>query len=203
MSMTARKQILRAVGQALDDMHAKNWIHLDVKPDNVMVEGYLDENKSFRLQKAVLGDMDSPEGQLGRGILRPSEVFSFGLLCFFVITGAQWLHLDFDTLETEPEGIILHKLLTAFGSLPDALVSHVDDEQAGTLLKDLWQAIEETKLQDPFEDWSEDTFPNLDNEAKRLILRMTNLDPAKRASMSEIMKDPYWDAVDNVNVVDT
>ncbi|GAB7350034.1 hypothetical protein MBLNU459_g0706t2 [Dothideomycetes sp. NU459] len=173
-----------------------------------MVEGYLDENKSFRLQKAVLGDMDCAlklkgEKPLNAMIGNVMWLFSFGLLCFFVITGAQWLHLDFDTLETEPEGIILHKLLTAFGSLPDALVSHVDDEQAGTLLKDLWQAIEETKLQDPFEDWSEDTFPNLDNEAKRLILRMTNLDPAKRASMSEIMKDPYWDAVDNVNVVDT
>jgi hypothetical protein len=34
-------------------------------------------------------------------------------------------------------------------------------------------------------------FPNLDNEAKRLILRITNLDPAKRALMSDIIKDPY------------
>jgi hypothetical protein len=34
--------------------------------------------------------------------------------------------------------------------------------------------------------------PNLENEAKRYILRMTNLDPAKRALMSDIVMDPYW-----------
>ena len=40
--------------------------------------------------------------------------------------------------------------------------------------------------------WTEDVFPNLTDEAKRLILRMTNLDPAMRATMSEIVKDNYW-----------
>jgi hypothetical protein len=43
-----------------------------------------------------------------------------------------------------------------------------------------------------FADWTEGVFPNLTDEAKRLILRMTNLDPAKRATMSEIVKDSYW-----------
>jgi serine/threonine protein kinase len=40
--------------------------------------------------------------------------------------------------------------------------------------------------------WTEDVFPNLTDEAKRLILRMTNLDPTKRATMSEIVEDSYW-----------
>lgn len=61
----------------------------------------MDEKDQFHLEKVALGDMDcalklkgelllnhrmgnvrwrSPEGQLGKGIGKPSEVFSFGLL---------------------------------------------------------------------------------------------------------------------------
>jgi hypothetical protein len=38
------------------------------------------------------------------------------------------------------------------------------------------------------------------DEAKRLILRMTNLDPTKRATMSEIVEDSYWVEVEKSSV---
>jgi hypothetical protein len=115
-----------------------------------------------------------------------------GSQCLYVITGAQCFHPDFEKLDIEPEPVILFKLLSAFGPLPDALIKHVNDENGGALLKDLWQAITEDESTERFERWSEEMFPNLDDEAKRLILRMTNLDPTKRALMSDIVMDPYW-----------
>lgn len=42
-------------------------------------------------------------------------------------------------------------------------------------------------------DWPEDDIPDLDARMKRLVSRMTNLDPQKRASISDILKDSYWD----------
>ena len=66
-----------------------------------MLDAFVNENDIFMLEKVALGDMDcalklegekllnatignvmwrSPEGQLGRGIGKPSEVFSFALL---------------------------------------------------------------------------------------------------------------------------
>lgn len=110
-----------------------------------------------------------------------------------MITGVEWLHADFDSIDIEPEGVILFKLLTAFGPLPDALLSHVNDEQGVALLKGLWQGIQDDGLYEPLKDWPKEYFPNLDLEAKRFILRMTNLDPSQRPSMSEVMKDPYWE----------
>jgi hypothetical protein len=93
-------------------------------------------------------------------------------------------------------------LLCAFGPPLDALIKHVNDEEAGTLLKDLWNEITELELQEPFEQWFGETnpknFPNI-NEAKQLISRMTNLDPAKRAVMSDVMMDPYWRNSDSIN----
>jgi serine/threonine protein kinase len=209
------------------------YLSLDVKPNNVFVNWHVDEKDEFHLEKVALGDMDcalklkggmllnrmvgnvmwrSPEGQLGKGIGKPSEVFSFALLvshfwicranlanrgskCLYVFTSAQCFHPKFGDLDIEPEIVVLFKLLCTFGPLPDALVQHVNDEEAGERLKGQWQAIEEAECYEPFEQWSEENLPglNLENEAKRLILRMTNLDPAKRALMSDIMMDPYWD----------
>lgn len=105
----------------------------------------------------------------------------------------QAFHPDFEKLDIEPEPVVLCKFLSFFGPLPDALVKHVNDEEAGALLKDLWQEIAEDESIKPFEQWPDEMIPNLDNEAKRLILRMANLDPAQRPSMSDIMMDPYWD----------
>ena len=102
------------------------------------------------------------------------------------------MHFDFAELDTEPEVVVLFKLLSTFGPLPGELIKHVDDANAGELLTDLWQAVKENDVNGDFADWTEGVFPNLTDEAKRLILRMTNLDPAKRATMSEIVKDSYW-----------
>ncbi|KAF1913102.1 calcium/calmodulin dependent protein kinase-like protein [Ampelomyces quisqualis] len=217
LPLKVRKTILRDVGRGLQEMHLRNWIHLDVKPDNVFVNWHIDKQGKFHLEKVALGDLDvalmledgklfnhrignvmwrSPEGQLGKGVGKHSEVFSFGLLCFYVITGVEWLHADFTALEVEPELVILFKLLSAFGPLPDALMEHVNDAESGELLRALWLAISQDETNETFNSWSSDTFPNLDSEAKRLILRMTNLDPGKRASMSDIMSDPYWNLKD-------
>ncbi|KAF1920696.1 calcium/calmodulin dependent protein kinase-like protein [Ampelomyces quisqualis] len=221
LPLRARKKILKEIGNTLAEMHEKNWIHLDVKPDNILLNWYVDSSDEFHLGKVVLGDMDcalklkgdkllnykignvmwrSPEGQLGRGVGKPSEVFSFALLvtfncltlCLYLITGVQSLHFDYAELDTEPEVVVLFKLLLTFGPLPDALVKHVDDAGAGKLLADLWQAVQENGVKADFADWTEDVFPNLKDEAKSLILRMASLDPAKRATMSEIIKDSYW-----------
>jgi serine/threonine protein kinase len=115
LPLTARKKILKKIATALAEMHEKNWIHLgtrlpacprfnksfanwtiDVKPNNIFLNWYVDSNDEFHLGKVVLGDMDcalklqgekllnykignvmwrSPEGQLGRGVGKPSEVF--------------------------------------------------------------------------------------------------------------------------------
>ncbi|PQE03632.1 serine threonine kinase protein [Rutstroemia sp. NJR-2017a BBW] len=229
LPLQARKTILKEVGLALENMHARNWIHLDVKPDNVFIDWTVNMENKFCLQKVQLGDLDcalkligshllnhkignvmwqSPEGLLGRGMGKHSEVFSFGLLCLFVLTGVESYHPDFKNLTIEPEQVILHKLLSNFEPLPDALVKHVDDEKGCELLKDLWTLIEEDDEKraegyEPFEQWTEIDYPNLNDNAKRLILRMTNLDLGKRAEMADIMTDPYWDGAGSRGIFDT
>ncbi len=74
---------------------------LDVKPNNVFLNWYVDKKDQFQLKKVTLSDMNcalklkgqkllnqrmrnvmwrSPKGQLEKGVEKPSEVFSFALL---------------------------------------------------------------------------------------------------------------------------
>jgi hypothetical protein len=88
--------------------------------------------------------------------------------------------------------VVLCRLLAVFGPLPDALVKRVNDEESGVLLQGLWQEIAEDESNEGFQQWSKETFPNLTDETKRLILRMTYLNLAKRALVSDIIADSYW-----------
>ncbi|KAF2280402.1 kinase-like protein [Westerdykella ornata] len=202
LPLDARKTILREVCPGLRDMHARNWVHLGML-DNVFANWHIDRRGQFHLHKVALGDFDvalkledgklfnhrignvmwrSPEGQLGKGVGKHSEVFSFGLLCFYVTTGVEWLHPDFETLEAVPVLVTLYKLLSPFGPLPHALVKHVKGAKSEELLKALWEAVAEDETNETFDTPS--------------VFRMTNLDPVKRVSMSEIMADPYWNLED-------
>ncbi|KAL9023222.1 MAG: hypothetical protein Q9196_007330 [Gyalolechia fulgens] len=216
LPVEARKFILRELGLGLNDLHAKNWIHLDLKPNNVMLDWSRDRTGQFRIERVALGDLDcalklageklldhrignvmwrSPEGQTGKGVGKPSEVFSFGLVCLYTITGAETLHPDFEHLKAEgvePEQVILYKLLSMFGPVAFELIAHIQDEYWGELLTGLSEVAAEEDPIVRFAQWEETVFPNLNLESKRMILRMTNLDPKKRATMEQIMEDPWW-----------
>jgi hypothetical protein len=44
-----------------------------------------------------------------------------------------------------------------------------------------------------FDRWTDDAFPNRDAETKRVISRMTRLDPRERATVIfQILIDPWW-----------
>ena len=88
---------------------------------------------------------------------------------------------------------MLVKFLSIFGPLPDELVHHVETEEAITLLTSLWEGVKRSGNMELFVDWPEGDIPNLDAGLKRLISRMTHLDPGKRASISDVLKDLYWE----------
>lgn len=66
---------------------------VDVKPNNIFVDGYIDKEDQFHLQRVVLGDMDVAlklkdndliNAKVAKGVGKHSDRFSFGLLvgCF-------------------------------------------------------------------------------------------------------------------------
>nr|KMM70901.1 hypothetical protein CPAG_07210 [Coccidioides posadasii RMSCC 3488] len=195
---------------------------LDVKPDNVMVDYRYDQDGQLRPERVVLGDLDcslklkgdkllhlpdgikignvmwrSPEAQTGQGIGKPSDVFSYGLVCLYTITGVETLHPDFEQLKRdmiEPELEIMGRLISFFGPVPDELVTHVNNENWGQIMMAISEGTFDGGPVGPgrIEKWEEKDYPNLDSKTKRFLCRMTNLSPLKRATMEELMEDPWW-----------
>lgn len=102
---------------------------------------------------------------------------------------------DFQQLReegTEPEHVVLYKLLSMFGPVPPGFIAHMNDEYCVELLTALSEAVAEEDPSVRFKQWEESTFPNLDHETKRMILRMTDLNPKNRATIDQILEDPWW-----------
>lgn len=107
------------------------------------------------------------------------------------------LRPDFEQLkreEIEPELEIMGRLIAFFGPVPAGLVTHVDDEGWGHVMKAISEGTMDGGSVGPgrFEKWEEKDFPNLNSETKRFLLRMVDLDPSKRSTMVGILEDPWW-----------
>lgn len=121
--------------------------------------------------------------------------------CSHAITGVEKLHPDFQKLREEgiePEHLIFYKLLSMFGLVPPELISHIaaaattdDDDFWQDYATQLVEVVAEQDANERFMQWNESIFPFFDHEVKRLVARMTNLDPAKRAIINQIMDDQY------------
>ncbi|EPE05817.1 serine threonine protein kinase [Ophiostoma piceae UAMH 11346] len=213
-----RPKILRATAEAINQMHSQGWVHLDVKPDNILVDWDSGEDGHKTVSKTVLGDFDiafhpppgkrldtpyplgnvmwrSPEGQTGRGVTSASDVFSFGLVCIYTLGGGDFLLLD--SLEELAKNNILpaQEIMTRhfsyFGPVTEGLLEQVDDEVWCKALRGLSDAVDEAVLENPalrFTEWGQSLGP----AAVDLLSGMTKPDPTARLTMEQVLAHPWW-----------
>lgn len=94
--------IIRQVAEALDSLHAKGWLHGDVKPDNIMIsaEGHvtlIDLGFALRKSEAMVTELRTARGTLN--YVAPetmtsalasnelSDIYSLGITLFELLTG--------------------------------------------------------------------------------------------------------------------
>jgi serine/threonine-protein kinase len=99
------REIIQSCAEGLRHVHERGWIHCDVKPDNFLVDEQANvklidfsiarhaKKKSrfwsgFGKSKSIQGTRSymSPEQIRGRAIDLRSDVYSFGCVCFEVLT---------------------------------------------------------------------------------------------------------------------
>ncbi|KAF1840645.1 kinase-like protein [Cucurbitaria berberidis CBS 394.84] len=216
--LAGQKTILRHVGEAIQELHAKDWIHIDVKPDNILVNWTSDKEGDKTVTNVALGDFDiafkldsgaslrtpyaignvmwrSPEGQTGSGVTKASDVYSFGLVCIYASGGGSFLLLN-NYQELLKHGIkleqeIITRHFTFFGPVPEGLLKQVNDEDWCNALKGASAMAEETVKEQPelrFEQWGEGLGP----AALDMISGMTNLDPMARSTIDQVLTHRWW-----------
>lgn len=133
----------REIASALDYAHSKGVIHRDVKPSNILI----DKNDSvkvvdFGIAKLVDSDLTqpyqilgspsymSPEQITGGPIDGRSDVFSTGIVFYYILTGRK-------PFEAENISLIIQKILNDTPELPSRIKSDLPQHTDYVLLKAL------------------------------------------------------------------
>ncbi|CAK1356851.1 unnamed protein product [Cercospora beticola] len=210
-----RLKIMRAVGEAVQKLHSRNWIHTDIKPDNIFLDWTSDKNGNKVITKVALGDFDiacqldanqvritphavgnvmwrSPEAQTGMAI-KPIDIYSLGLVYLYALGAGELIIIPRERLQEgiipEQEVIIQH--FSYFGPVPESLYEQIHDEKWRKPLRLASEVAEKEVAARPglrFEIWGDQTGKTYVD----LIAGMTNLDPKTRSRIDEVLAHPYW-----------
>ncbi|KAI0539965.1 kinase-like domain-containing protein [Xylaria digitata] len=214
------KKVLRHIGEAIQEFHAKGWIHLDVKPDNIFINWTCDEEGNKTVTDAILGDFGisykligttplrtgialgnfmwrSPEGQTGSGMTKASDIFSYGLVCVYALGGGDLLLSEDDKVLAElaklgitPREDILTRHFTYFGLANEGLLKQVDSHEHTTLKKT--SAVAELAVKNQPELQFKVWGKELGEAALDMISGMTKPDPTARLTIDQILGCSWW-----------
>lgn len=117
-----------------------------------------------------------------------------GLQCIHAVLRINIFGFEREKLEEGvlPEIEVLERMISYFGPVPEGLLEHINQDHWCIALIQLSRSFNEANPAKPFSLWSEQGFQHLDSHFKRLVGRMMDLDPAKRATVNELLKDPWW-----------
>ncbi|KFY90857.1 hypothetical protein V500_04927 [Pseudogymnoascus sp. VKM F-4518 (FW-2643)] len=218
ISIRARKRILRDSLRGIAELHDQEVVHLDIKPDNIMVtcSHAGEETKVERVQvtdlenaahlqkgrciKGMLAGNDnwrSPEAHFKGELNKPTDMFSFGIMCIYALLGRVILGPDDDFQKHTEQGALpyiirLQRQVSYFGDQEgvEGLLKHIaDDETNCQVVRMLWEGrFEEYIPYKPFSEWADVT----DVVFKDLIQGLTNLDPAKRITARQALEHQWF-----------
>ncbi|KAE8354059.1 putative calcium/calmodulin dependent protein kinase [Aspergillus coremiiformis] len=218
ISVRARKQILKSSLLGIAELHERHIVHLDIKPDNILVNCQYGEKETI-VESAQITDLENaaylPEGRCIKGMLagndnwrspeahfrgelnQPTDMFAFGIVCIYAFLGRVIFGRDDDFQLHEAQGVLpafirLQRQVSYFGDRDgiNGLLKHLSaDEVNCHVLKMLWdERTEEHIPYKPFAEWPD----AVDSAFTDLIQRLMNLDPAKRLTAREVLDHPWF-----------
>ncbi|RMD39582.1 hypothetical protein DV735_g5538, partial [Chaetothyriales sp. CBS 134920] len=134
----------------------------------------------------------SPEAHASSRVQRPSDIFSFGVVCIYVLTKRVIFAVG-DKEAQEPEdkqAIVLQCQLSYFSDVDSlvGLLQYLGDSPWIHVFTMLAEGLnEQCPRAPPFALWKD-----IDPEFKDLVGGMTNIDPRRRITASEALSHPWF-----------
>ncbi|KAK5654702.1 hypothetical protein OQA88_7026 [Cercophora sp. LCS_1] len=217
LSPVAKKIIIRDALAGLADLHDKHIIHTDIKPTNIMMDSFKQDNGDLGWCNVQITDLEaavvlppkakgltdrlsgnhfwrSPEAW-ARGIQNtPSDIYSFAIVAIFAWTGRMVFFSD-EANRASPEKqaeLILRRHLSFFASEMEDFEGFIayhggDDNPFVKRLKKLLCTFSEEEPRLPFGRWQQ-----VDPQFRDLICKMTCMDPSRRITAREALQHSWF-----------
>ncbi|KAM5474547.1 hypothetical protein MauCBS54593_002123 [Microsporum audouinii] len=190
---------------------------IDIKANNIMID-WKEENGEVVITRVQLADIEdsaiippncdilgkavgnwmwrSPEAHVEARVNKPSDIFSFGIVCICAVLKHVIFAVDAKEL---PEGVDIHAIvlqrqLSYFGNDESvtAILKHIGDKSPWcTVINILWNGFDETTPREPFALWKD-----VDPIFKDLISGLTDIDPKRRLTAQAALDHPWFQGAD-------
>ncbi|RDK43501.1 kinase-like protein [Aspergillus phoenicis ATCC 13157] len=216
LSKETRKSILRSALQGLVEMHAKDMVHNDIKPNNILIdytEPAVEDQETTLIKKVQISDLEDtvivPPGKWLRGPLcgnaiwrsaeswarsrlnQASDVFSFALVMVYVMANEMVLRVPDEQLNAEDSWRhVLRLHLSYFADIEgvERFLEHIGEQNPFfERILELINTFGPENPRQPVKHWD-----FLEPELKDLVAKMTYLDPRGRITSKEALEHPWF-----------
>ncbi|KJY00323.1 calcium/calmodulin dependent protein kinase [Zymoseptoria brevis] len=218
LSLKLIKRILECALQGLAALHEQDLVHNDIKANNIMIQTKecsrdadveqvqlvdLEDTVHLPPGRAIMGIevgnwmWRSPEAHAQGPVEKPSDMFSFGLVCIYAMTQRVVLAVDeSELLEGEEKlAIVLERQLSYFAdeSGYKAFLQYIGAESPWhEIFRVINSGFGKDQPRKPFALWKG---KGLDDDFKAFIGGLTDFDPARRMSAQQALAHRWLENV--------
>ncbi|OJZ92141.1 hypothetical protein ASPFODRAFT_55764 [Aspergillus luchuensis CBS 106.47] len=215
LSLEIRKKILKEALLGIAEMHEKDVVHTDIKADNFFVN-WKQSDDGITIDKVQLGDLEdavyippgssmlgkqagnwmwrSPEAHARGWVNKPSDIFSFALVCIYVVHKRVIFAVGDDELDEGIDrlAVVIERQISYFADKDGfhGFLEYLGDNPWASVFNITLNGFNQDNPVRPFSLWQ-----GVDDDFKSLICAMTNLDPRRRITARQALAHKWFDAI--------
>ncbi|KAH7391070.1 kinase-like domain-containing protein [Phaeosphaeria sp. MPI-PUGE-AT-0046c] len=215
LPIAVTKQILKDALRGIVELHDQDIVHTDIKADNILID-WKEHQNGIIVEQVQLADLEdaahippgshmigkqagnwmwrSPEAHARGPVNKPSDIFSFALVCIYAVHKRVIFAVGEEELEegVEPLAVVIERQISYFAD-EDGLsgfLNHLGDNPWVPIFEVTRDGFNKDNPRRPFSLWK-----GVDEDFKTLICAMTNFDPEKRIAAREALAHSWFEDI--------